>query len=144
MLSFVQLLHLSEQALPGQLDFLGELALLPPALAATNGNTISKLDLIFGGLPGTGTVVGEVHAGEGAGTEVVRTLSYDASAADHDNGEQWLDLHTVLVLCLVPTTVAPHIRLLLLLLLLSAAAKHLIEETKLRSCGEGPETKQEE
>lgn len=49
---------------------------------------------------------------------------------------------TILVLCLIPAAVAPHVRLLLLLL--AAAAEHLVEETELRGSGQGPETEQEE
>lgn len=47
--------------------------------------------------------------------------------------------HTVLVLCLVPAAVAPHV--CLLLLLLPAVAEHLVEEAELRGCGQRPETK---
>ena len=40
---------------------------------------------------------------------------------------------TVLILTLIPTTIAPNI-LRLLLLLLSAAVEHLVEEAELRVC----------
>jgi hypothetical protein len=41
--------------------------------------------------------------------------------------------NTVLILTLIPTTIAPHI-LRLLLLLLSTSIEHLIEEAELRGC----------
>jgi hypothetical protein len=44
---------------------------------------------------------------------------------------------TILVLCLVPRVVAPHVLLLLLLLLL-LAAEHLVEEAELRVGREQP------
>jgi hypothetical protein len=128
-----------QQSLPRQLYLLRELALLPAALTSTDSNSISELNFIFGGLPGAGAVVREVYTRERAGAEVVRALRCDALARDDEHSVYTFIRHTILVLCLVPAAVAPHVGLLLLLL--SSAAKHLIEKAKLRGCREGPETK---
>ena len=60
-----------QQALPGQLNLANGLALLEAALARTDGDPLSQLDLVFDGRKRAGAVVREVDTGERIGAEVV-------------------------------------------------------------------------
>lgn len=51
---------------------------------------------------------------------------------------------TILILRLIPRTIAPHILRLLLLMLVSSAIEHLVEEAELRMCAEDPGAKKSE
>jgi hypothetical protein len=81
----------------------------------------------------------EVHAREGAGAEVVCTLSCGWPLAGFSAEVGWRGMlcvkkrkkgrHTSFVLLLVPCAIAPYVLRLLVLLLLPA--EHLVEEAEL-------------
>jgi len=66
--------HALQQTFSCQLNLLHRLAVLVAALASTHGDSTAQLHFVFGAIPSAGTVMREVHAREGSGTQVLVTM----------------------------------------------------------------------